>query len=122
MSYFRQLFTHTNEIILKYYPETQREEVKKGMIRAAKSIIKKEKTLNSYLTLKQVRSENIGTNEVEYGMNTVCRNLNSREKFRCKMKIMKNKMKDALNEFRKARKDNWDAWKEVKKNLDIDPV
>ena len=73
-----------------------------AMIQATKNSIKQAKCTQVIKLLKALKSKQIGTNSVEFGVNKTCSMLSDSAKMRIKMKIMAAKIADAYAKLREA--------------------
>ena len=86
-----------------------------AMVQASKNSVKALEHAKVIKLLKELRSKQIGTNEVEFSVNRTCKMLSTSAAQNVKMKIMSAKISDAFKESKRRRRESRIAWKEAKK-------
>ena len=108
--------------ICSFYPLFIGEETKKRMIWALRNYTIFQKSLNKYLTLRDLRRNRVGTNEVEYDVKRTGRMLSDKARMTLKMKMMKAMVKDAYERYKRDRAENWRAWREIRRGMPTECV
>jgi len=69
--------------------------------------------------LKRLRKNNVATNEVEHGVNKLCKLWSSNQKNGLKRKLMRHKISDAISEYKKIEYDCSMEWRKCKTVIPI---
>ena len=85
-----------------------------AMVQASKNSVKALEHAKVTRLLRELRSRQVGTNEVEFSVNRTCKMLSATASLKVKMKIMSAKIADAFKESRRRKRESRIAWKEAK--------
>ena len=89
------------------------------MVHATKCSVKDVTNKNTVVLLRQLKENNVGTNEVEHGVTRLCKNMSNKSKNEIKSKIMRNKVNDAYKLYREHSKENDRIWREAKRVITV---
>ena len=87
------------------------------LIHATKDTIKTFKCRSRCWLLNKLKSEGVGTNEVEHGISRMCSTMSEKRRGEIKNAIMRNKVGDAYRELRDMEKKQRNQWKVHKQEI-----
>ena len=90
------------------------DQVYEAMIRTTTKSMIKIKLQGIYDLLRKLRSNDVGTNEVEHGLVKLCKLWSNKQKLQLKRKMMRHKISDAYNRYKEAEYESNVVWRQCK--------